>query len=130
MSFLYAYFGYHHIRMHPKDKDKMSFLLKNILFVTHEYTYQHLVNKILKDQLGTNMEAYIDDIVIKFIQPIGHVKDLEEMFGVIRRYEMRLNLKKCVFRVTLGKFLGYLIFVHGIGLFPNTPKHAYHSSSY
>lgn len=106
MSFIYAYFGYRHIRMHPKDKDKMSFLLKNILFVTHEYTYQHLVNKILKDQLGTNMEAYIDDIVIKFIQPIGHVKDLEEMFGVIRRYEMRLNPKKCVFHVTLGKLLG------------------------
>lgn len=40
----------------------MPFGLKNI-----GDTYQHLVNKMSKDQLGKNMEIYIDDMMIKSI---------------------------------------------------------------
>lgn len=47
---------------------RMPFGLKNI-----GATYQLLVNKMFEDQLGKNMEAYIDDMVIKSIQTIDHV---------------------------------------------------------
>ena len=34
--------------------------------------------------------------------------DLEEVF-ILRKHNMRLNSKKCAFRVSLGKFLGYMV---------------------
>lgn len=38
----------------------VPFGLKNV-----RATYQQLVNKIFKDQIGRNMEVYVDDILIK-----------------------------------------------------------------
>lgn len=40
--------------------------------------------------LGKYTEAYVDDMMIKTVQSINHVKDLREVFKVIRRYGMRL----------------------------------------
>lgn len=79
-----------------------------------EATYQHLVNKMFKDQLEKNMEAYEYDMVIKFVHLVDCIKDLKEVFEIIRKYGMRLNPIKCVFGITLRKFLGYLISAHGI----------------
>lgn len=45
------------------------------------------------------METYINDMMIKTVEPTNHVKDLEEVFRVIREYRMRLNPKKCIFGV-------------------------------
>ena len=39
-------------------------------------TYLHLVNKISKDQLGRNMEVYVDDMFNKFKTFEDHSKDL------------------------------------------------------
>ena len=38
----------------------MHFDLKNV-----RATYQHLINKIFKDQIGYNVEVYMDDILGK-----------------------------------------------------------------
>jgi len=37
-----------------------------------------------------------------------HIADLEELFSTIAKYNLKLNLEKCVFRVEAGKFLGFL----------------------
>ena len=34
---------------------------------------------------------------------------MEEVFGEIHKYDMRLNLEKCIFGVSGGKFLGFMI---------------------
>lgn len=31
------------------------------------------------------------------------------MFEILRKYKMKLNFKKCAFRVSSGKFLGYMV---------------------
>jgi len=43
-----------------------------------------------------------------------HVNYLEEGFAQIRKYDMRLNLEKCVFGVKGGKFLGFMLTERGI----------------
>lgn len=55
------------------------------------------------------MEAYIDDMIIKSKNKEDHVKDLKETFDMLRHFGMKLNPKKCVFGVTSGKFLGFLV---------------------
>lgn len=49
-------------------------------------TFQRLVNKVFPDQIGCNIEAYVDNIVIKTNRIGGYKKDLEEVFEVQRRY--------------------------------------------
>ena len=35
--------------------------------------------------------------------------DLQETFNTLRSYSMKLNPSKCVFGVTAGKFLGFMV---------------------
>ena len=43
-----------------------------------------------------------------------HLDDLRETFDTLRKYQMRLNPTKCVFRVSFGKFLGFMVSQRGI----------------
>lgn len=43
-------------------------------------TYQHLVNRVFKNQKGRNMKVYIDDMVIKSIKD-DHTTDLQKAFN-------------------------------------------------
>ena len=52
------------------------------------------------------MEVYVDDMLVKSKKAELRLDDLRETFDTLRKYQMRLNLAKCVFRVSLGKFLG------------------------
>ena len=60
-------------------------------------------------QIGRNMEAYTDDMVIKSRQVEEHLADLGKIFSVLRKHKLRLNAFKFSFRVRLGKFLRYMI---------------------
>ncbi|XP_075633310.1 uncharacterized protein LOC142605752 [Castanea sativa] len=72
----------------------MHFGLKNV-----GSTYQRMVTRMFELQLGRNMEAYIDDMVIKSKRIEDHLVDLEETFSVLRRHKLRLNVSKCSFGV-------------------------------
>lgn len=51
-----------------------------------------------------------------------HTKDLDDVFRVLRRYKVNLNPEKCVFRVSVGKFLGFMVFQRGIKANPKKIK--------
>ena len=55
------------------------------------------------------MEVYVDDMHVKRREAKTHLADLQEAFDTLRRYKMKLNLVKCLFRVSLGKFLGFMV---------------------
>ena len=42
------------------------------------------------------------------------MNDLQETFDILRSYNMKLNPSKCVFEVTAGKFLGFMVSQRGI----------------
>ncbi|XP_020249755.1 uncharacterized protein LOC109827198 [Asparagus officinalis] len=46
-----------------------------------------------------NMEAYIDDILVKLKHALSHVLDLEETFSILQCYRMKLNPAKYAFKV-------------------------------
>jgi hypothetical protein len=66
------------------------------------------------DQLHQNVGAYVDDVVIKTRDSDDLITDLEETFSSLRRFWWKLNPTKCVFRVPLGKLLGFIISNQGI----------------
>ena len=52
---------------------------------------------------------YIDNVVVKSKVESGHIDDLENIFEILRKHKLRLNVAKCSFGVGSGKFLGYML---------------------
>ncbi|XP_074351523.1 uncharacterized protein LOC141690640 [Apium graveolens] len=77
-------------------------------------TYQRLVNKMFKHQLGKTMEVYMDDMLVKSKEANDHVRHLSDMFQILMEYRVKLNPQKCVFGVDFGKFLGFIVNHRGI----------------
>jgi len=82
-------------------------------------TYQRLMDKVLAPMLGRNVQAYVDDMVVTSLEKSRHVADLEELFVTIARYNLKLNLEKCIFGVEAGEFLGFLLSERGIEANPD-----------
>jgi hypothetical protein len=55
------------------------------------------------------MEAYVDDMLVKNTTFKQHLKDLEKVFVVLSKCEIKLNPSKYVFAIREGKFLGFLV---------------------
>ncbi|XP_075109202.1 uncharacterized protein LOC142180991 [Nicotiana tabacum] len=55
------------------------------------------------------MEVYIDDMLVKSQQAGDQIQHLSNTFQILRKFNMKLNPKKCAFSVSLGKFLGFLV---------------------
>nr|KYP74438.1 Transposon Ty3-I Gag-Pol polyprotein [Cajanus cajan] len=115
--------GYNQILMYPLDEEHTAFIMEQANYCYHvmpfglknaRATYQRLMDKVFANQIGRNLEVYVDDMVIKTKSPENHVRDLEEIFNEIRKHNMRLNPEKCVFGVHGGKFLGFMITCRGI----------------
>ena len=73
-----------------------------------------MMTRMFEPQLRKSIEAYIDDMVVKSKVASKHVKDLGDIFKILRRHRLRLNTSKCSFGVGLGKFLGYMVTHRGI----------------
>jgi len=72
-------------------------------------TYQRLVNYMFSQQIGRNMEVYVDDMLVQSNDEVDHLDDLRKTFNTLHKYKMKLNPTKCVFAVSKGKFLGFMI---------------------
>ena len=117
--------------MDPSDQEKTSFVtgqgtycyqvmpfgLKNV-----GATNQRLVNKMFQKQIGQSMEVYIDDMLVKSVKAELHVAHLAESFQILKSYNMNLNPTKCAFRVSAGKFLGFMVNNRGIEANPDKIK--------
>jgi hypothetical protein len=123
LCFLDCYSGYHQIAIKEEDQEKtvfitpfgaycyttMSFGLKNA-----GATYQRAIQACFKRQLNKNVEAYVDDVVVKTKNSSTLNDDLEETFASLREYRWKLNPNKCVFGIPSGKLLGFIISQRGI----------------
>ena len=123
LSFLDAFSGYHQIPMHPPDAENTSFITPHGLYCYNMMpfglknagaTYQRLLTKMFQLFLGNTMEVYIDDMLVKSNQRPYHAAHLQQAFDLLREYVMKLNPLKCAFRVSDGKFLGFMVTQRGI----------------
>nr|GEX75276.1 retrovirus-related Pol polyprotein from transposon 17.6 [Tanacetum cinerariifolium] len=85
-----------------------------------------LVDKVFSKQIGRNLEAYVDDMVIKGTSEEGMLSDIQETFERFWSINMKLNPKKCSFGVEEGLFLGHLITKQGIKVNPSKIKAKVH----
>ena len=74
LSFMDAFSGYNQISTDPDDQEKTSFVTGQGTYCYRVMpfglknagaTYQRLVNRMFQKQIGTSMEVYIDDMLVK-----------------------------------------------------------------
>jgi hypothetical protein len=123
LSFLDAYLGYHQISLAINDEEKIVFIIPFGIFCYTKMafglknrgaTYQKCIHIILEPQMERNVEAYIDDMIVKSKRRDDLLDDLKESFDNLCKYKMMINPKKYVFGVSSGKLLGYMVSSRGI----------------
>ena len=126
-----AFSSYNQISMDSSDQENTSFVtgqgtycylvmpfgLKNV-----GATYQRPVNRMFQKQIGTFMEVYIDDMLVKSIKIELHITHLAEAFQILKSYNVKLNPAKCAFGVSAWKFLGFIVNNRGIEANPDKIK--------
>jgi hypothetical protein len=123
LSFLDCFSRYHQIHLNVDDQIKTSFIspFGAFCYITVPFrlksegaTYQRGIQRCLYSHLGRNMEAYVDDMVVKSQEEEGLISDLAETFNNLRKLKMKPNPEKCTFGVPSGKLLGYMVSQRGI----------------
>jgi hypothetical protein len=123
LSFLGAYSGFHQIRMAKEDRRHTAFVIVDGLYcyVVMPYglrnvlpTFVRAMSKTFGDLIRDKVEINVDDIVVKTKEGSAIVEDLTLVFGKLRATRTKLNLEKCIFGVSAGKLLGFLVSYRGI----------------
>jgi hypothetical protein len=102
LCFLDCYSGYHQIALHPDDEDKTVFITPHGIYCYKVMTfglenagatYQKAIQKCLKTQIGKNVKAYVNDVVVKTTEEDKLIADLTETFANLREFQWKLNQK-------------------------------------
>jgi hypothetical protein len=118
LCFLDAYSGFHQIPMSREDEEHTTFITIDGLFcyVFMPYdlkkalpTFVRVVHKAFGDLIRDLIEVYVDDIVVKIKSRASLLDNLAQVFDRLQTTCTKLNLYKCVFGVTAGKLLGFLV---------------------
>jgi hypothetical protein len=95
LSFLDYYSHYHQIALKEEDQIKTAFITPfgAYAYITVSFglkntgaTYQRAIQLCLADQLHHNVEAYVDDVVIKTRSHNEFITDLKEMFNSLWKF--------------------------------------------
>jgi hypothetical protein len=95
LCFLHCYSGYHQIALKVSDQDKMAFITPHDIYCyiamtfglkNAGATYQKAIRKCLESQIGKNVEAYVDDVVVKITAEDNLIADLAETFAYLQHY--------------------------------------------
>jgi hypothetical protein len=131
LSFLDAYSAFHQIRMAKEDRRHTAFVTVDGLYcyVVMPYglrnalpTFVWAMSKTFEDLIQDKVEIYVDDIVVKTREGSAIVEDLTLVFGKLRATRTKLNPEKCIFGVSAGKLLGFLVSYRGIEANPKKIK--------
>jgi hypothetical protein len=117
--------------MSKEDEEKTAFITPygTYCFVRMPFglksvgsTFTRAVHIGFESQLHRNVEAYMDDIVVKTKDRSTLIQDLEETFANLRKINLKLNPEKCVFGIPSGKLLGFFVSHRGIEANPDKIK--------
>jgi hypothetical protein len=123
LSLLDAYSGFHQIQMSRQDRRHTTFVIVDGLYcyVVMPYglknalpTFVQATSKTFGDLIRDRLEVYIDDIMVKTKRGSTLVEDLTLVFDKLWATHTKLNPDKCVFGVSIGKLLGFLVSHQGI----------------
>ena len=72
-------------------------------------TFNRMLYIVLSPVLGITCFAYMDDIICFSNDFDSLLKHLSEIFDLLKKAGLKLNVDKCVFAKSSVKFLGYVV---------------------
>jgi hypothetical protein len=81
--------------------------------------FQRVMNRILGPLLHHGVEVFVDDNLVHADTEELLLERLEAVFGILRKYGLKLNSKKCVFMARSVEFLGHQLSEQGIAISPS-----------
>jgi len=120
--------GYHQIPMLSEDQDITAITTKfgNFNYVVMPFgltnapaTFQREMNRIFFPLLNVCVQVYIDDIIVYSPSFDQHLKDLEEVFKILRDNRLKINIEKCLFCRQEIEVLGHLVSIDGLRPIPS-----------
>jgi hypothetical protein len=118
LCFLDCYSGYHQITLRPNGEGKTTFIKPHDIYCYKVMIfglknagaiYQKAIQKCLKSQIGKNVKAYVDNVVLNTTVEDKLIADLTKTFANLQEFQWKLNPKKCVFGVPSGLLLGFMV---------------------
>lgn len=115
--------GYHQIAMNPEDKTKTAFSTEkgHFHFTRMPFglkgapaTFQRAMNYALTGLTGVKCFVYLDDVVIYGYDLQDHNKKICDVFNALRKFNLKLQPRKCFFLRKEINFLGHVITNNGI----------------
>ena len=67
------------------------------------------MQKTFDNVLHKYVECYVDDLVVKTKRREDHLVELRSVFNRLRKYQLKMNPRKCSFGVTSEKVLGFIV---------------------
>jgi hypothetical protein len=126
LSFMEGFSGYNQIQIHPADQYKTVFTTPwgNFSYRVMPFglnnagaTFQWAMTYIFHD-LAHIILAYLDELTTRSKKHTQHLDDLRIIFQRCHQYSICLNPFKCVFCVTAGCLLGFIVSQRGISMDP------------
>jgi hypothetical protein len=109
--------------MSREDEEHTAFIIVDDLFCYVSMTcglknalptFVHVMHKTFGDLIRDLVEVYVDDIIVKIKSQSCLLDNLAIVFDRLHSTCTMLNPDKCVFRVSAGKLLGFLVSHRGI----------------
>ena len=82
-------------------------------------TFQRMINTLFGDMLGSEVHAYLDDLIICSKDANGHFQALEKVLLKLREAGLKAKLSKCEFLKSKIQFLGHMVDSEGIHTLPD-----------
>nr|GFB66392.1 hypothetical protein [Tanacetum cinerariifolium] len=73
-----------------------------------------MVEKVLADQKGRNVEVYLEEIVVKSKDGQSLIEDVEETLNKLKWVDIKINPNESTFGMKEGRFLGCTVTKDGI----------------
>ena len=119
--------AFHSIPVREVDREKLSFCALDKFYqfcrmpfglTSAPNTWARLVTKVLMDIPKTKLIVFFDDLLIHFPDLETHMKTIEQVFNLLRKAGLRLNMEKTDWVKAQVKFLGHLISDKGVTVPP------------
>ncbi|GBG62088.1 hypothetical protein CBR_g28564 [Chara braunii] len=115
--------GYHQIEVDPANQQKTAFKTRDGLYeftvmpfglTNAPTTFQSLMDKVLREQIGRFVVVDLDDILILSKPMKEHLKHLEEVLTILKKTQLHLNLEKSEFGKDSVIYLGHRLSAAGL----------------
>ncbi|KRH93475.1 LTR retrotransposon [Pseudoloma neurophilia] len=110
--------AYHQVRIHPDDQAKTGFITQDGIYEwkvmpfglkNAPFTFQRIINKVLKDAINIFVLVYLDDICIFAENEDENLRYVQWVLTRLREVGLKINVKKCQFLKSTVQFLGFQV---------------------